>query len=76
MKRDLTAEEYEVIIRRLIFSNWVVVTQEGKDPKARFTIQFGPTHYSWEGCALSAKVSEPLDWLFARIMGGMPSESK
>jgi hypothetical protein len=71
MKRDLTIEDYEVIIRRLIFSNWEMVTHEGENPKARFTINFGVTRYTWEGSLMSSKVSEPLDWLFDKIMKGM-----
>jgi len=68
MKRDLSAEDYESIIRRLIFSNWEMVTHEGENPKARFTINFGVTRYSWEGSLMDSKVSEPLEHLFSKIM--------
>ena len=65
--REMTVEDYERVIRKLIFSNWKHTIIDGKEPKGRFMIDFGVSRYVWEG-SLNEKVNVPIDWLFNKII--------
>lgn len=61
-----TPEEYEAIIRKLIFCNWAE-TRNYQHDKSRISINFGPFRYTWEGSSHES-ISAPRDYLFKKVM--------
>lgn len=68
-----TPEQYEEIIKKLIFSNWQelnISVNNGpiaKNSEAMVSINFGVNKFIWRG-EIDEKINIPLDNLFKKVM--------
>jgi len=70
MNKQKTPQEYENIIRKLIFANcFKSMRQPGADGKnCRMSINFGPGKIVWEGSNENS-LDVPINHLFRKVMG-------